>query len=499
MFSEKPVKSNVPLLNAGKVSPDLTTGSLDLPVAQNYQTQCLSNDSGGVVTRSRTKSKAIDDFRVALTDTPEAVSTNTANGKKRTASKPAGFQPGLTAARSFEHPGARHMPDIDNTALDGTRGLKKRKPVVNKKSHQCSVCGASFDRPAKLSRHSMTHTGERPFHCDDCDYCCSNRDNLLRHQERRHSEERPHECEICGKAFKVKGDVYQHQKFVHGNGQRQHCVSCCASYKSSALLNKHMKDKHPDLQRNTRSTNTGGAVISQSPLLINRPSTSGTGRNNLITEQRLNKLLDASNGIFPDPGESERSDRSRIDNFSDTDTVVDMDETSKHKKQEITVDSPGKRKYGISELLEEQTVNSGAVLSQSLSVIDQPSTSATDVDSMAEEDLDHVFDGYFNDLYSADWSYDRLNKSGHDDFFGLAVDPGADETGKYKKITVDSHGKREQGMSELLEKQTADASTVVSQSPSVMDDLMSEEGFGNMISRYTRDLLDSRISRHASH
>ena len=183
------------------------------------------------------------------------------------------------------------------------------------------------------------------------------------------------------------------------------------------------------------------------------------------------------------------TDTTDTDTDIDTDTVVGMDETSKHKKQEITVDSPGKRKYGISELLEEQTVNSGAVLSQSLSVIDQPSTSATDVDSMAEEDLDHVFDGYFNDLYSADWSYDRLNKSGHD-FFGLAVDPGADETGKYKKITVDSHGKREQGMSELLEKQTADASTVVSQSPSVMDDLMSEEGFGNMISRYTRDLLD---------
>ena len=62
MFSEKPVKSNVPLLNAGKVSPDLTTGSLDLPVAQNHQTQCLLNDNGGVVARSRTESKAMDDF-----------------------------------------------------------------------------------------------------------------------------------------------------------------------------------------------------------------------------------------------------------------------------------------------------------------------------------------------------------------------------------------------------------------------------------------------------
>ena len=113
MFSVKSVVSNVPLSNAG--SPGFMTGSLDLVMVQHHQTQCLSNDDA--VTRVRTEGKAMDDFRVVLADTFKAVFVNAENSEERIASKPAGFQPGLTAACSFGYPGVRQMRDIDNRVL----------------------------------------------------------------------------------------------------------------------------------------------------------------------------------------------------------------------------------------------------------------------------------------------------------------------------------------------------------------------------------------------
>ena len=749
------------LSNAGEVSPGLMTDNLDLLVAQDHRTQCLSNDDAAA--RARTEGKAMDDFHVALADTFEAAFVSTENGEERTASKPEGFQPvqpvqsGLTAACSFGRPGVKHQRDIDNTALDSTHGLKKRKPTVNKKLHQCPVCDASFDRPSKLARHSIIHTSERPFRCGDCDYCCksqhclvrhqknchvdknlykcdechqsfSTNENLLRHKQlhdttrpyrcdicdvrfktrsacqshaAQHDDQCSYECNLCSRTFKTKmmldqhqsvhsniknfhcecGTSYKsrralvahrkikhselknqklthnekktyqcsvcskifcrkqslndhvtthtgkksflcdicgclfrkrktlvcHQKSYHGNEQFQcdechrifpnstgfrnhkklhdperpyqckvcnlrfakktvchmhthnqhykegshvcedcgkklstktllirhqvvhkdnrdfHCVYCAGNYKSMDTLKKHMKKKHPGLKCKTKSTNTGGAVITQSPLVIDQPSTSGAYRNDSVTEERLNKLFDASNRIFSGHGESERSDRSCIDNSSasasasgsasdsDSDSgsdsapapdsgsdsapapapVVNIDETNEHKKQEIIVDSPGKGKHGMSESLEEQTVNNGAVVSQSPSVINQPSTSATGIDLMAEEDLDNVFDGCLNDLCCVDGSPDRLNKFNIGNFLDSAVGPDANETSKYKKVIVDSYGKHEQDMSELLEKQTADVgAVVVSQPPSAMDDLLSEKYLEELVYRYTRDLLD---------
>ena len=126
MFSAKTVVSNVPLSNAGEVFPGLMTDSPDLLVAQDHQTQCLSNDDA--VTRARTEGKAMDNFRVALADASEAAFFSVENGDERIASKPEGFQPvqpGLTAARSFGRSDVRRQRDIDSTALDSTHGLKK--------------------------------------------------------------------------------------------------------------------------------------------------------------------------------------------------------------------------------------------------------------------------------------------------------------------------------------------------------------------------------------
>ena len=37
-------------------------------------------------------------------------------------------------------------------------------------THECSMCGYQAPCRSDLERHTRTHTGERPYHCDRCVY-----------------------------------------------------------------------------------------------------------------------------------------------------------------------------------------------------------------------------------------------------------------------------------------------------------------------------------------
>lgn len=79
---------------------------------------------------------------------------------------------------------------------------------------QCE-CGKRYARKAYLDHHiSATHFGIRPFKCDICLMCFSEKQTLRVHQ-RVHSKELPFECSICGKCFIVQCNLNRHYKSVH--------------------------------------------------------------------------------------------------------------------------------------------------------------------------------------------------------------------------------------------------------------------------------------------
>lgn len=107
--------------------------------------------------------------------------------------------------------------------------------------HVCQVCFKSFTSPCKLTQHSYSHTGEKPFVCKHCSKAFSSKFKLVRHVL-IHSDQRQYHCTICDRTFHRKDHLKNHAK-VHNPIKRTLLCDrpgCTKEYSSVLSYRKHI-------------------------------------------------------------------------------------------------------------------------------------------------------------------------------------------------------------------------------------------------------------------
>ena len=69
--------------------------------------------------------------------------------------------------------------------------------------HECNLCGKRFITPSKLSRHMLSHTGERPHTCQFCLRQFSQLSNMKLHILKIHGVDM--DCMVISDTFSPSG------------------------------------------------------------------------------------------------------------------------------------------------------------------------------------------------------------------------------------------------------------------------------------------------------
>lgn len=136
----------------------------------------------------------------------------------------------------------------------------------------CTVCFKNFSCPNSLKRHSLVHTGTKPYSCEICKRRFSQSSILKRHRF-THNELKPFQCHFCKKSYTQKMNLLIHlrnhgfkgqkekhkcylcdKKFVHHSGLSRHlklhkgemsfCPLCNKSFTDSSAMLRHVRSIH---------------------------------------------------------------------------------------------------------------------------------------------------------------------------------------------------------------------------------------------------------------
>ncbi|XP_071955342.1 uncharacterized protein [Antedon mediterranea] len=114
----------------------------------------------------------------------------------------------------------------------------------------CEDCGKAFKRAINLRMHKRIHLKNKPHECSLCDYKCRRRDSLGLHMKRKHLREKRHLCDHCGKGFFSDQERNQHLKRKHLPRPMPFvCPLCQEPFKFEYNMRAHLKT-HPNYKPN---------------------------------------------------------------------------------------------------------------------------------------------------------------------------------------------------------------------------------------------------------
>ncbi|PIO28017.1 hypothetical protein AB205_0217040, partial [Aquarana catesbeiana] len=106
----------------------------------------------------------------------------------------------------------------------------------------CNQCGKSLSNRLTFASHQKTHLAEKPFVCVECGRGFTRKLQLVLHK-RIHTGERPFECQQCGKRYTRKSYLIIHQK-IHVEEVLYVCSDCGERFPEHAGLKNHQISQH---------------------------------------------------------------------------------------------------------------------------------------------------------------------------------------------------------------------------------------------------------------
>nr|XP_020010553.1 zinc finger protein 75D-like isoform X2 [Castor canadensis] len=117
--------------------------------------------------------------------------------------------------------------------------IKHQRIHTEEKPYKCQQCDRRFRWSSDLNKHFMAHQGIKPYRCSWCGKSFSHNTNLHTHQ-RIHTGEKPFKCHECGKRFIQNSHLIKHQR-THTGEQPYTCSMCRRNFSRRSSLLRHQK------------------------------------------------------------------------------------------------------------------------------------------------------------------------------------------------------------------------------------------------------------------
>ncbi|GFT79484.1 zinc finger protein 407 [Trichonephila clavipes] len=116
--------------------------------------------------------------------------------------------------------------------------LKNRKFLCDK----CPYIGKSFNQ---LTRHSRSHSGEKPYKCPYCSYSSSLSSQLVRHK-RLHTGKKPYKCPYCSYMCNTQENLRKHilKTKKHKGKMMYPCQHCNYESNEFSDFKNHLLNRH---------------------------------------------------------------------------------------------------------------------------------------------------------------------------------------------------------------------------------------------------------------
>ena len=135
------------------------------------------------------------------------------------------------------------VPEENSTSA---RRSRSKRPGRCRKSHQCPHCPYIAKRSQILKNHIRSHTREKPYLCKKCDRSFTQSSSLSYHMRTKHSTDQAkvHQCPHCPYSTKDSAAILQCHIRTHTGERPYSCEECGQSFIQSSHLSTHIRTKH---------------------------------------------------------------------------------------------------------------------------------------------------------------------------------------------------------------------------------------------------------------